>query len=64
VPRYVIAEKTVVLEVRLAGFKLASGESTRRSRARSDQPPSFVSPTVVERTALLMAALQSIGVRS
>jgi hypothetical protein len=58
-------KKTVVLEVRLVGFMLTSGESARRSRPRPDQPPSFVSPAVVERTALLlMATPRSIGVCS
>jgi hypothetical protein len=35
---------------------LASGESARRSWARPDEPPSFVSLAVVERTALLLMA--------
>jgi hypothetical protein len=46
----------VVLKVRLARFLFASGESARRSRARPDQLPSFVSLAVVERTALLLMA--------
>jgi hypothetical protein len=51
VPRCVISRKMVVLEVYLARFIFASGESVCRSQAHPDQPPSFVSPTVVERTA-------------
>jgi hypothetical protein len=57
--------KTLVLEVCLARFMFASGESACRFRARPDQPPSFASPAVVDQTALmLMAAPRSVGVRS
>jgi hypothetical protein len=41
-----------VLGVCFARFMFESGESAFRSRARPNQPPSFVSPVVVERTAV------------
>jgi hypothetical protein len=55
----------VVLEVCLARFMFASGESACRFSTRPDQPPSFASPALVDRTTLLlMAVSRSVGVRS